>query len=367
MLLARELGPGGSERQLTEVAKSIDHARFETHVACFHDGMRGEELRAAGIPVLRLPVRSFLLPGAIAGAWQLGRYLRRHKIQVVHTFDAPATCFAVPVARMARTNVVLSSQRAHRALNPWRYNRMLRITDRHVSGVVVNCEAVRRHLIEDERVPERLIRLCYNGIDTEEFQPRPRVRPAALADASIVIGALCLLRPEKNLETLLRAFARLGTPGDGARLAIVGSGPVLGRLKALSRELGIAARCMFSPSTPHVAQWFQAIDIFVLPSVSEALSNALMEAMASGCAAIASNVGGNPELVSDGETGLLFDAGNVDELATRLQRLLEDAALRGSLAEAGARSIRERFSTAGMVERMAEIYEGFLGDGHHSA
>ena len=135
MLMVRELGPGGTERQITEIAKALDRSRFEVHVGCFHEGIRARELREAGVPVVRFPVRSFLSPTACAGAWQLGRYLRRHRIRIVHTFDYPLNCFGVPVAKFFRTPVVLSSQRADRALNPPRYNRLLRMTDHMVDGI----------------------------------------------------------------------------------------------------------------------------------------------------------------------------------------------------------------------------------------
>ena len=113
---------------------------------------------------------------------------------------------------------------------------------------------------------------------------------------------------------------------------------------------------MFVPTTPEVPEWLSSIDIFVLPSLSEALSNSLMEAMACGCVAVASNVGGNPELVAPGERGLLFPRGDVEELAKHLNTLAADEALRKRYAEAGRRFIQEHFSLAISVRRMADIY-----------
>src|ERR1700722_14600692 len=116
--MSRELGQGGSERQLVEIAKALDRSRFAVHVGCFHpQGFRSAELSREGIPILHLPVYSFRSFAAIRGAWQLARYLRRHKVQLVHTFDTPMNCFAVPVARACRVPVVLSSQRASRRLS----------------------------------------------------------------------------------------------------------------------------------------------------------------------------------------------------------------------------------------------------------
>jgi glycosyltransferase involved in cell wall biosynthesis len=360
MLMVRELGPGGTERQLTELARTLDSSRLQVHVGCFHEGLRADELRAAGIPILRLPVTSFLNASAAAGAWQLGRYLRRHKIRLVHTFDYPLNCFGVPVARAFGMPVVLSSQRFHRHLTPRSYLRLLRLTDRIVNGVIVNSESVRREMLEQERVPAARVHLCYNGIDITRFRPGERLRTLTLQNSSLVIGVVCLLRPEKGLPTLLRAFAQLWPRDEGVRLVIVGSGPEQSGLEELAQELGVRQQCVFQPAVADVAPWLRSIDIFVLPSLSEALSNSLMEAMACGCACIASSVGGNPELLRDGETGLLFEPGNVEQLSEKLSRLAADPGLRERLAQASVRAIRERFSLAASAERMHEIYDRYL-------
>jgi hypothetical protein len=142
MLMARELGPGGTERQLTELARSLDPSRFEVHVGCFKEGIRADELRRHGVPILPLQITSFKKRSAFSGARQLISYLRKHKIRLVHTFDYPLSCFGVPIARVARVPVVLSSQRADRRLIPRSYLKVLRVTDRLVSGIVVNSVAV---------------------------------------------------------------------------------------------------------------------------------------------------------------------------------------------------------------------------------
>ena len=363
--MARELGQGGSERQLVEIAKALNRSRFAVHVGCFHpEGFRSAELSGQGIPILHLPVYSLRSLGAIRGALQLAQYLRRWRIRLVHTFDTPMNCFAVPVARLFGAPVVLSSQRASRGLSSRPEQFVLRVTDHLVDAVVVNCEAMRHHMINDESVrPERL-RLCYNGLDTECFQRL--ARPPALGGASLVIGVVCALRPEKGLPTLLQAFAKVvsGPPSalrSGLRLVVVGSGAMLQTLQALTIELSLQDRCHFEPSTSDVAGWLRAIDIFVLPSLSEALSNALMEAMACGCAVVASEVGGNPELVSDGTTGLLFRAGDAAELADRLERLIVDENLRTRFGAAASESVRQRFSLQASVQRVEDVYEELLG------
>ena len=361
LLMAYELNQGGSERQLTEIAKGLDRSRFEPHVGCLRpDGLRARELKAAGVPIVHFPVRSLVSPSAWSGAWQLARYIRRHKIRLVHTYDYPLTVFAVPVARFFTPVTVLSSTRAHRELIPRNYLKLTRITDHLVKAIVVNCEFLKRHLIQDENVAANRIELCYNGVDLGEFRPLDSPRPAALPPDALVIGVVCVLRPEKDVATLLKGFAGIRNLGPRVKLAIVGSGPMRDPLEMEARALGIWEDCVFAPATKDVANWLRAIDIFVLPSLSEALSNSLMEAMACGCCAVVSNVGGNPEQVRNGETGRLFEPRDATGLSDILRTLVQDEPLRRRLAAAGQRVVRERFSIQSSVERMSEIYQKLI-------
>jgi L-malate glycosyltransferase len=322
--------------------------------------LRARELKAAGVPIVHFPVRSFVSPSALSGAWQLARYIRSHKIRLLHTYDYPLTAFAVPVARFLTSTIVLSSTRSHRELIPQNYLKLVRITDHLVEAIVVNCEFLKRHLVEDENVPPSRIELCYNGVDLGEFRPLDSTRPAALPPDALVIGVVCVLRPEKGLSTLIKAFAEIRNLTPRLKLAIVGSGEMREPLEAEARALGIWEDCVFAPATKEVADWLRAIDIFVLPSLSEALSNSLMEAMACGCCAVASNVGGNPEQVRNEETGLLFEPRDAIGLSDILRTLVQDEPLRRRLAAAGQRMVRERFSIQSSVERMSEIYSKLI-------
>ncbi len=361
LLMVRELGLGGSERQAAEIARALDRSRFEPVVGCFRPhGFRAEELRSAGVPVLEFPVRSFASASAISGAAALGRCVRRYGIRLAHAFDSPMNLFGVPAARAFGVPRVLSSQRAHRELTPRVARHLLRLTDQMVDAVVVNCLSVGRQLMSEEKVPSARIRVCYNGLDTAAFQAVRGPRPGPLQGAELVAGVVCALRPEKNLRLLIHAFAAIAGDAPGMKLAVVGSGPERDSLMTLARDCGVGGCVHFEPATPHVAEWLRGIDIFVLPSKSEALSNSLMEAMASGCACVATRVGGNPELIEHERSGLLFGSGDADGLGRWLRLLAADAELRNRLADAGAARIREEFSIEASARRMGEIYDSLL-------
>jgi glycosyltransferase involved in cell wall biosynthesis len=158
------------------------------------------------------------------------------------------------------------------------------------------------------------------------------------------------------LGTLMEAFRKVKAGRLGIKLVVVGSGPMLEELQA-----GGDADCHFEPAVRNVAPWLRAMDVFVLPSLSEALSNALMEAMGCGCCPVVSDTGGNPELVTDGETGLLFPAGDAAALADRLGRLVDGAEYRRGLAARAESRIRERFTREQAARVMGGIYAEFLG------
>ena len=207
LMTVRELHHGGIERDVTKIALKIDRSRFEPHVASYQaGGMRFDELTRAGIPFLHLALSSLKSPAALSGAIRLRRYIREHGIRLVHAYDSSAV-FVTPIARALRVPAVISSTLGNRNLLDQRTRGQVRWTDKIVDTVVVNCEAMRRHMIDDEHVASERIELCYNGVDTAQFYPKATRKPEPVADASLVIGAVCVLRPEKALDLLQEAFA----------------------------------------------------------------------------------------------------------------------------------------------------------------
>jgi glycosyltransferase involved in cell wall biosynthesis len=360
LLTVRELNCGGIERDLTKIALMMDRSRFEPHVASYQaEGMRFEELSRAGVPFLHVPLTSLKSPTALSAAMRVRRYIREHGICLVHAYDSSAV-FLAPIARALRVPAVLSSTLGNRNLRDKRTRRQVRWTDKIVDTVVVNCEAMRRHMIYDEHVPSERIELCYNGVDTAEFYPAVALRPAPVADASFVIGAVCVLRPEKTLDLLQEAFTRVRHLKPGMKLLIVGSGPELPRLESNSRRLGLQDDCVFVPATPLVPQYLRALDIFVSCSSSEAFSNAILEAMACGCCVVGSRVGGTPELIGEDERGLLFRMGDAGDLAEKLTTLIGNEQLRRQLGTHAADFATEKLNVSVAVKRMMEIYESVL-------
>ena len=361
LLMVRELGIGGIERDVAKLAKAIDRSEFSPHVGCFiSEGLRSDELRAAGVPIVRFPVRSFQSWSAIQGARLMSRYLRQHKIQIVHCFDVPTVVFGVPVAYFSRTPVIISAQLGERELFSKVYHQLLRWTDHLADVVVANSHYIRQYLIDREHVPAGRTFLCHNGVETSVFYPAPGPKPPAVAGASLVIGTVCALRPEKRVDLLLKAFAQVRHLQGGMKLLIVGSGKVLPQLEALRDELGIMADCIFEPAKIDVLPWMRALDVFVISSESESFPNALLEAMACGCSPIGSRVGGIPELITHGVSGLLFESQSAESLSAALAKLIQDPALRLQFAKQAAHVARETFSMEANAQRNEALYRRLI-------
>ncbi len=359
--MVRELGSGGIERDVAKLAIGLDRTRFTPHVASFQRiGLRYDDLRRAGINVVHFPVTSLKSPTILSAILQFCSFIREKRIQVLHAFDASGV-FGIPLARLLRVPVVLSSTLGHRGLFDPRTRRQSTFTDRLADAIVVNCDAMRKHLLEDYSVPMDRIELCYNGVDTSEFFPLVVPKPHPVADAPLVIGTVCVLRPEKALEILQEAFAKISHLTPGTKLLIVGNGPELQKLQSNSLRLGIHQASIFLPAVSSVAPMMRAMDVFVSSSRSEAFSNSILEAMACGCSVVGSRVGGTPELIFDEERGLLFKSGDADELAQKLLRLVKDASLRKRLGAMASEFARKNLNIELAVARTMEIYATRLG------
>jgi glycosyltransferase involved in cell wall biosynthesis len=366
LLLAYRLHVGGNERDLSKLARALRADRFEPHVAAFHvDGDRRAELEAAGIPILHLPVTSFRNYTALAGAVKLRSYLRKNHIQVVHAFDTPTSIYAVPLGRLFGVPAVVSNHCYFRDLVPPPNYHGLRIVDRLAHRIVVNSFALREHLIRDYAIPQDRIFVSHNGVETDQFFPAAEPRPSFLDGASLVIGSLCVLREEKRLDVLLKAFARLQPIDPRMRLLIVGDGDMREKWMALRDALGLQQSCHFELTTTGVPRWLRCMDIFVLPSRSEGFPNTVLEAMACGCAVAASKVGGVPELIDHGRNGLLFAPADEDDLKAQLEILIGNAHQRLQMGAAAAAHAAGRFSMEITARRVEAFYESLLVKGNH--
>jgi len=251
---------------------------------------------------------------------------------------------------------------SRRDLGIWQTPRRLRATrffNRLATGLVANCEAVRQATIRTEGLDPDRIRVIENGLDPARFEgaadPELRKNLGVPADAPLV----CMVgnyREIKRHADLIDALAILTNDVPGLHLLLVGYGlePAL----AHARRRGVDSRVRTFALAGDVVPTLRHVDIGVLCSDSEGLSNAILEYLGCGLPVVATNVGGNPELVTDGENGYLFEPGDVRGLARELARLLRDADLRRSFGEASRARFAGRYTLERMVRETVAMYEG---------
>jgi len=237
-------------------------------------------------------------------------------------------------------------------------NKLLLPQAAHITAV---CEFTRGRLVEKEAIAAGRIEVVYNGVDPSRFAglPSPSAARAALglpADVPLVVQ-VGTLRSVKDHPTALRAFARVRKELPRARIAFAGDGPDMGAYKSLSAELGIEASVHWLGSRSDVPNVLAAGDVMLMTSLSEAHSVSLLEAMAAGLPIVATAVGGIPETVADGVSGLLAPRGDDAGLATHLVTLLRDEALRHRMGQAGRARVHDRFLRSTMHERYYQIYQ----------
>jgi glycosyltransferase involved in cell wall biosynthesis len=216
-------------------------------------------------------------------------------------------------------------------------------------------------------IPADKVTIVYEGVELPALpsgQRRAEARSRlGIAQDEPLLGCVGALSPDKGQEWLIRALAELHKKFPSAKLLLAGTGPCRARLQKLAREAGVGDAVIFAGFISDVESMYAALDVFLLPSFFEALSNALMSAMAYAIPSIAFNLGGPAEIIEDGKSGLLVEPANVDALCTAIAKILDDAAFASSVGENGRRRIEQDFSAAKMVEEMLRVYEECLKKG----
>jgi sugar transferase (PEP-CTERM/EpsH1 system associated) len=200
------------------------------------------------------------------------------------------------------------------------------------------------------------IRQLYSGVDTERFGPGPGAAGGS-PDASLTVGTVGRLDPVKHQAALVRALASLRPSYPHLRLLIVGDGPERVPLASLAQSLGMADAVEFTGPRLDIEDSLRRMDVFVLPSINEGISNTILEAMATGLPVVAGRVGGNPELVVDGVTGTLYDPGDGGGLVSAVSSYLADPDRRRQHGRAGRERVVQNFSLEAMVQRYQALYE----------
>jgi glycosyltransferase involved in cell wall biosynthesis len=353
------LGLGGAEKVMALLAGGLDRNRYEVEALALKGwGPAGDRLKGAGVPVTALGGRGLWDPSVLGRA---RRFLKERAFDVIHAHVLWAGAAAALLKGPAKlvwhehdTDDWMGP--AARGVQSWAVRRADAVLT--VSGAVARGLSARFPFLKPVVVLNTLPAAAGGPLSAErKAAARASLAPAE-PDGPWVGWVGRMEEPKKGLSTLLRAVPALAARHPAARLVLVGDGPARAGLEVLARELGVAGRVRFVGARQDAAALCGAFDVFALPSLWEGFGMVLLEAMAAGVPAVASRVGGVPEVM--GETGVLVPPGDPAALAAALAGLLDRPAEVARLGEAAFRRART-FRLEDSVARVQEIYEECLG------
>jgi glycosyltransferase involved in cell wall biosynthesis len=365
MLLAVGLGVGGTETHILGLAAGIDRTKFEVTVCSLKSGgCLVEELRRRGIRVVCLNGAGKFDPRVLFRLWNV---IREERPDVLQSFLFWANVSARLLGRLSKAMRVVCSYHDE-IVSDGSFARMIdRLTFRWSHAVVCCSEAVRRSVsacIGTQAAQQTIIPF---GVDVAQFTVADHAtrNELGLRDGGPIVGTVCrLVEPKKGLGVLLQAMAALNrSSGNSAcQLLIVGEGPARQPLESLSQRLGLSSSVRFAGTRRDIPRILPVLDVFVLPSLYEGFGIAILEAMAVGKPVVATTVGGIPEFVVPGETGLLVEPGNVQALAEAIGCLLRDPERAGQMGIRGRARVLAGFQMSTVVRRHEQVYEACLAN-----
>ena len=361
---------GGMENGLVNLINRLPATSFRHAIVCV-EGFSDFRSR-----LRRSDVEVIALNRTQSGLWRMRRDLydlcRRLKPSIVHTRNLSGLDALLP-ARTAGVRCCVHSEHGW-DVDDIQGTRLRPALLRRIHSPLVNryvavSKNLERYLVDRVGLGASRVTQIYNGVDVQLFSPAKCKAAGILPNVdgrmpSFVVGTVGRIQPIKDQRTLLSAFAKLlhAVPHlrSYAILAIVGDGPLLSELRSYASSLGIADYVWFAGMRVDVQEILCLFDVFVLPSLNEGISNTILEAMACGLPVIATDVGGNSELVKEGKTGSLVPAGDSEAIMRVLARYAEQPEQRRELGLAARAQVERQFSLDVMVARYSIVYRRLL-------
>ena len=358
-LMANTLETGGGERQFAVLAEGLGCSDLGIHLGC----LRRVGAFADGLD----DIREFRPGGSLFGLKSqrarlaLGRHLRTEGIAVAHSFDFYSNLMLIPAARLGGVPVVMGSHRQLGDLLSWPRFWMQQFVFQFCDRVVCNSRAGAEYLRQAGGLSREKLAVIPNGLPDAAFVETAPALPRRSGVARV--GMIARMNdPAKNHAAFLRVAAKVAGKHQNVEFVLVGDGPLRPQWEQQAKALGLGERVVFLGERHDIPAVLASLDISVLTSISESLSNVIMESMAAGVPVVAGGVGGNPELVRDAETGFLAPCGDDDGFVAAIERLLEHAELRVAIGAMARSEARSRFSLKSVCRQYEELYRVALAE-----
>ncbi len=345
------LSRAGTETQLLALIRNLDRSVIEPSLVLLDGDNEVSRSLEPDCPVIRLGVRRLIGLRATKASFHLRRFWKQHRPEVAQIYFLDSAYFGVPVAKLCgirrivrvRNNLGYWLTRKHRVLNrclrPW------------VDVTLTNSESGKAALVEGDGLsPERVV-VIENGVDVSA-NPSKYQR---------VVGCVANLRPVKNVASLVRAAKLVLERFPDVRFEVAGDGEQRAELESLRDTLGLGERFVFRGSVADVPEFLRSVSIAVLPSLSEGMSNAVLEYMAAGKAVVATDVGANRRVL--GDTGVIVPSGDDVVLAVAICDLVADSVRAKALGDSARKRAEDRFSRAATIRRFEAFYRHLVQHG----
>lgn len=360
---------GGAESKLLELIAHLDKQRFEITLANVGPtGPLEERFHQLGVDIFQFTRRSAFDPLPV---WRLYRLMRQREIDIVQTTLLWADIIGALAAKLARVPAIFSWETVSHEGDPFHNNFQrragYRLAMKWVDRIIPVSHEIKRSLIKRRNIPAEKIHVIHYGVDLEKYRPADRQaalakrRELGISSDAILIGVMARLEPPKGHRFFIEAFPAIVKQFPRAHAIFAGEGSLRAELEAQARALGVNGHITFLGARNDVNEILGALDLFVLPSVSEGLPNVVLEAMAAQKPVIATAVGGIPEVVSHGENGFLTPPADASALQKLLLQCLNGQERWPLLAQEGRRTVETEFSLAYQVASFERIFAEVYG------
>lgn len=355
----------GTEKHLYDLVTHIDRSRFSPFVVTFQgteDCTRAIMRKGTPVRILNIGKVYGRRPLALLG--ELRQFVRKERITLLQTFHTNPDIYGTVLSRLSGIPAVVSSRRDMGFDWNSRILASYRFLNRYVDRIICVSERIQRLVIENERVPAEKTVVIRNGVEPAYLDravdpARERMKAGIPPDVPVA-GVLANFNPVKGHFYFLDACRLIRLALPSAHFVLSGAGPLQEELEARVRHLGLGECVHFLGHRRDVPEVLSLMDVLVAPSLSEGFSNTLIEALYLGKAVVATDVGGNPEVVLHGENGLLVPAKDPLAIAKAVLRFLRDPAFAARLGANGRTTVADRFLIGGMLEKTMAVYDDLL-------
>lgn len=361
--LVQDLEIGGREKIIAEITRKLDRDRYDIETWCIAGGGEiAENLKKTGEVVRILNILTYRNPFNIL---KLSGMLKKVKPDIVHTHGYFASTIGRIAAKFAGIKIIIY----HVHSTYFDYKKRHLLTERFLSfftqKIICCSKAVEAFVRGHERINPSKTVVIYNGVNEDEFRQPIDIaeikRKLNISPGGHIIGIVASLNRNKGHKYLFKAAVKILKEFSDVKFLIVGDGILKKELEKSVQEMGIAESIIFTGTRCNIPEILSVIDIFVLPTCKrEGLGIAIIEAMAAGKPVVASDIGGIPELVKNGVSGILAEPGNSDALSAAIMTLLNDKARVKNMGRKGAEIIKQSFSSVRMIKKIEKLYQELL-------